>query len=337
MKNSLMATKPKLGFAGVGWIGKNRLMAINERQIAEIKAAVDPDDEAVQEVRKEIDDVQHISSFEAMLNKDIDGIVIATPSALHADQALEALKKGKAVFCQKPLGRNREETERVVNTAREQNLLLGVDFCYRHIRAAQEVKEVVHSGELGNIHAVRLTFHNAYGPDKSWYYDPSLAGGGCLMDLGIHLVDLLFWVLDEDEIHYPEGQMYQKGNLLSNRDEQVEDYVATQFSVGKNISVQLSCSWNLPVGRDAVIEAAFFGEKGGAVFRNVDGSFYDFTAEKLVGNSVERLAGPPDEWGGRAAVEWSSKLAESNQFDPAAEQYIDVAHALDLLYQNCLS
>lgn len=334
--NSLTATKPKLGFAGVGWIGKHRLMAISEQQMADIEAAVDPDSTAVQEIKEEIEGVKHISSFNEMLEKDIDGIVIATPSALHAEQSLAALEKGKAVFCQKPLGRNEKETAQVVNTAREHNLLLGVDFCYRHIRAAQKVKEVVQSGELGNIHAARLTFHNAYGPDKDWYYDASLAGGGCLMDLGIHLIDLLFWILGENEIHQPKGQMYQKGEPLSNRNEQVEDYVAVQFSVDRNASVQLSCSWNLPAGKDAIIEAAFFGEKGGAVFRNLNGSFYDFAAEKYVGTSVEKLAGPTDEWGGRAAVEWSSRLVESSEFDPAAEQYVDVARALDLLYKKCL-
>lgn len=334
--NSLTATKPKLGFAGVGWIGKNRLMAINEQQLAEIKTAVDPDTAAVQKLKGIIDGIQHITSFEEMLDKDIDGIVIATPSALHAEQSLAALEKGKAVFCQKPLGRNQEETARVVNAARKQDLLLAVDFCYRHIRAAQKLKEVVQSGELGSIHTVRLTFHNAYGPDKDWYYDASLAGGGCLMDLGIHLVDLLFWILGENEIHHPEGQMHQKGEPLSNRDEQVEDYVAARFYVDGNTSVQLSCSWNLPVGEDAIIEAAFYGEQGGAVFSNVGGSFYDFVAEKFVGASVERLAGPPDEWGGRAAVEWCHQLAESKQFDPKAERYVDVARALDLLYQKYL-
>lgn len=333
---SLTTTKPKLGFAGIGWIGKNRLMAINKQQLAEIEAAVDPDTSAVEKVKNEIKGIQHISSFEEMLEKNIDGIVIATPSALHAEQSLAALENGKVVFCQKPLGRNEGETTRVVNAARRNNLLLGVDFCYRHIRAARKVKEVVQSGELGRIHTVRLTFHNAYGPDKSWYYDASLSGGGCLMDLGIHLIDLLFWILEENEIHHPEGQMYQKGEPLSDRNKQVEDYVSTQFSVDGSTSVQLSCSWNLPVGVDAIIEAAFYGEQGGAVFSNVGGSFYDFVAEKFVGTKVKKLAGPPDEWGGRAAVEWCNQLGESKQFDHKAEQYIDVARALDLIYQNSL-
>lgn len=332
---SLTATKPKLGFSGVGWIGKNRLRAIKEEQSAEIKAAVDPDTTAIEELEQEIDGLHQFESFEEMLREDIDGVVIASPSAMHAEQAFMALDKGKAVFCQKPLGRNKEETSNVVNMARCNDLLLGVDFSYRYTEGAKEVKRVVQSGELGNIYGVQLKFHNAYGPDKSWYYDASQSGGGCLMDLGIHLIDLLFWILDENEIHNANGQMFQKSNLLIENQQEVEDYAAAQFSVDNDVSVQLSCSWNLPAGKNAIIEAAFYGERGGVAFRNVKGSFYDFIAERYSGTSTKILASPPDDWEGRAAVKWGDQLAEGNNYDPAAERYVDVAHALDLLYQKC--
>lgn len=331
---TVTATKPKLGFAGVGWIGKNRLMAIKKSRSAEIKSAVDPDFSAIEEVDRQISDFHAFKSYRAMLDQDIDGVVIATPSAMHAEQSLKALNNGKAVFCQKPLGRNKQETAKVVNAAREEDLLLGVDFSYRYIEAAKAVKKVIDSGELGNIYGVQLTFHNAYGPDKSWYYDPSLSGGGCLMDLGIHLIDLLFWMLNETDIHNVSSQKFHKGQLLKKEEQIVEDYIAAQFSVSSNTSVQLSCSWNLPAGRDAVIEASFYGEYGGVSFRNVEGSFYDFVAERYTGTSTEILAEPPDDWEGKAAVKWSDKLAKGNTFDPAAEMYVDVADALDLIYQN---
>jgi predicted dehydrogenase len=331
----LTATKPKLGFAGIGWIGKNRLMAVKNSMLAEIKAVTDPDVSTIQGLNPTIDGFNHCKSFEAMLEEDIDGVVIATPSALHADQTLAALNEGKAVFCQKPLGRSERETAEVVNAARKQDLLLGVDFSYRHTRAATQLKEVVQSGQLGNIYAVELVFHNAYGPDKAWYRDSSLSGGGCLMDLGIHLIDLLFWVLEEAEIHNLSSRLFHQGQPLNNHSKQVEDYAAAQFTLNDDTVVQLSCSWNLPAGKDAVIKAAFYGENGGAAFRNVNGSFYDFAAEKYTGTSTNILAEPPDNWSGRAAVAWADTLAESNSFDPDAEKYIDVAHALDILYQNC--
>src|SRR5690606_4534507 len=123
-------------------------------------------------------------SIEALLEADLDGVVVATPSALHAEQSIRALERGMAVFCQKPLGRTAAETRRVVDAARGADLLLGVDFSYRHTAAVISLRDLVTAGSLGRIYAVDLTFHNAYGPDKEWFRDPALSGGGCVMDLG---------------------------------------------------------------------------------------------------------------------------------------------------------
>lgn len=328
-------TKPKLGFAGVGWIGKNRLKAIHEKHIAEMSAVADPDASAMEELNGEFSGLQKYNSFRELLESDLDGIVIATPSALHAEQALSALNSGKAVFCQKPLGRNKQETRKVVETARKENLLLEVDFSYRYTLAMQKLKEAVRSGRLGKIYAINLTFHNAYGPGKSWYRNPALSGGGCLMDLGIHLVDLLYWILDDPEITDLQCRLFNQGKPLKKNREEVEDYAAAQLTLNGDTVVQLSCSWNLPSDKDAVIEASFYGEHGGITFRNSDGSFYDFVTEEYNGTSTIILAEPPDNWCGRAAVEWTEKLAEENKFNPAAEIYVDVAHTLDLLYKNC--
>src|SRR5207237_4413923 len=134
-------------------------------EIAEVAATCDIDTEL---------------SFDDLLDGDADAIVIATPSAMHAEQAIAALERGKAVFCQKPLGRNADETRRVVDAARANDRLLGVDLSYRFTDALLKVRDVVQSGELGEIFAADLVFHNAYGPDKRWFYDPKLSGGGCV-------------------------------------------------------------------------------------------------------------------------------------------------------------
>src|SRR5690606_35925284 len=109
-------------------------------------------------------------------------------------QAIQALRRGIPVFCQKPLARTRAETSRVIQEARAADLLLAVDLSYRFTSGIQRIRQIVQSGELGKVFAVNLVFHNAYGPDKAWFYDYNLAGGGCAIDLGIHLVDLAFWI-----------------------------------------------------------------------------------------------------------------------------------------------
>lgn len=332
---SLTAKKPKLGFAGAGWIGKNRMKAILNSHQAVMGGVVDPDTETIDNIRNEIPGLENFDSFETLLESDVEGIVLATPSALHARQARAAIEHGKAVFCQKPLGRNRTETAEVVKAAREQDILLGVDFSYRYTRALEAVKQTIITGEVGNIYGIQLTFHNAYGPDKAWYYDRNLSGGGCLIDLGIHLVDMLFWIFDEPEVTDLSSRLYHKGTMLRT-ESQTEDYVASQFVLNDEMTVQLSCSWNLPAGKDAIIESHFYGDQGAVSFRNVDGSFYDFMAEKYSGTTTQILVDPPDDWQGRAAVKWTERLVEGNRFNPDAEEYVKVAGVLDQIYQQGL-
>ncbi|MFP3541668.1 Gfo/Idh/MocA family oxidoreductase, partial [Pseudomonas sp. SIMBA_044] len=78
----------------------------------------------------------------------------------------------------------------VLAAARTADRLLSVDLSYRHTHAMEQIKGLIQSGELGEVRAVDLTFHNAYGPDKKWFYKRSESGGGCVIDLGVHMIDL---------------------------------------------------------------------------------------------------------------------------------------------------
>jgi predicted dehydrogenase len=301
----LTNTRPRLGFLGLGWIGRSRLDAIVASGVAEIGAVADP-------ARPEA-----LDTFDELLERELDGVVIATPSALHAEQAVAALERGLAVFCQKPLGRTAAEARAVVEAARAADRLLGVDLSYRFVQAFQVARDIVRSGELGEILAADLAFHNAYGPDKPWFYDANLAGGGCVIDLGTHLVDLAVWTLDLEPV---EVRACLQG-------EPVEQLATADLD-----HVRLTCSWNLHVGRDAVIEASFYGTDGGVSVRNVEGSFYDFRCHRLHGTSGVLVAGPPDEWPGRAAVDWARRLGAGERFDPAAEAFVRVAAIVDRIY-----
>ena len=96
--------------------------------------------------------------------------------------------------------------------------------------------------------------------------------------------------------------------------------------------LRLTCSWWLHAGRECVLEASFYGSRGGVSLRNVDGSFYDLAAERYERTEVRRLVDPPDDWGGRAAVEWARALAGGARFDAAAERFIAVHEVLDRIY-----
>jgi predicted dehydrogenase len=209
-----------------------------------------------------------------------------------------------------------------------------VDLSYRYIEGMRRIRELVRSGELGSIYTAHLVFHNAYGPDKAWFYDPALSGGGCVIDLGIHLVDLALWTLDFPQVQRATSRLFAGGVPLGDTRTKVEDYAVALLDLDGGTTVQLACSWKLPAGQDAVIEAAFYGTGGGAALRNVGGSFYEFTAERFAGTARETLSSPPDEWGGRAAVDWATRLAAGERYDPAAERLVDVTAAIDSIYQR---
>lgn len=326
--------KPRLGFLGVGWIGRHRMEAIARSGCAEIAAIADPAEEllaqAVDECGKyESEQPLTALSLDELLNADLDGVVIATPSALHAQQSIACLERGLAVFCQKPLARNGSETRRVVDVARANDCLLGVDLSYRHLTGVKKIREMLRQQALGTVFAVELAFHNAYGPDKQWFYNRKLSGGGCVIDLGIHLVDLALWTLDFPQVSRVASRLFQNGKPLKDG---IEDYATARLDLHTGTTVQMACSWKLPAGCDAIISAAFYGSKGGAVLRNVNGSFYDFVAEHCVGTRREPLTTPPDDWQGRAAAEWARQLSGGMKFDPEVQHLVDVAKTLDHIY-----
>jgi predicted dehydrogenase len=327
---------PRLGFLGVGWIGRQRMEAIASSGIAEIAAIADPVSEAAIIAAKPFRDAKVAGTLEDLLALDLDGIVIATPSALHAEQTMTALNRGFAVFCQKPLGRTFEETDAAIQVARRRKRLLAVDLSYRFVEAIKSVREVCASGELGQIYAADLTFHNAYGPDKNWFYDRQLSGGGCLVDLGIHLVDLALWTLGWPEVPQVTSRLFAQGKPFVNDGHTVEDYATVSFDTAAGAVVRIACSWKLPAGCDAIIEGSFYGTRGAAAFRNSDGCFYRFESSRFTGTKKEVLTplNMEEQWGGRAAIDWARKLATDRGYDAEIEHLSRVAKVLDQAYSN---
>jgi predicted dehydrogenase len=325
------AARPRLGFLGLGWIGCHRLDAVVRAGTADVVGLSDASREACDRARSIAPLAEVVPDLGALLSLGLDGVVIATPSALHAAQSIESLERGVAVFAQKPLARTAAETAAVLDAARRRNRLLAVDLSYRHTRAIEAVADQIRSGSLGDIYAAELVFHNAYGPDRAWFYDRALSGGGCLMDLGTHLIDLALW-MDGRRVTRVDSRLFAGGRRLAGTPSVTEDFALLSMDVDGGATVQIACSWKLPAGRDAVIEARWFGTRGGVRMANVSGSFYDFVAERFDGTVTATLVSPPDDWGGRAILAWVDRLTNTPAYDAAAEELLNVAEVLDRAY-----
>lgn len=327
-------TRARLGFLGVGWIGRNRMEAIADAGCADIAAIADPSREQRTAAIARAPDAIACEHLGQLLEVPLDGIVIATPSALHVEHCLAALGRGLAVFCQKPLARTAAEAQQVVDAARFADRMLGVDLAYRHTSAMRRIREVVRSGGIGRVFAVDLTFHSAYGPDAAWFYDKAAAGGGCVIDVGVHLVDLALWALDFPRLLTVDSRLFARGEAIDPGASQVEDFASVHIHLAGGVIVRLACSWRASAGRDAVIEASMFGTAGGVAMKNIDGSFDDFVAERYSGARADTIASPPDQWGGRAVIDWAERLGRDGSFDREAERFVDVARVIDAIYER---
>lgn len=323
---------PKVAFLGLGWIGWKRLETLVLSKCAEVVALADSNPQCLSRHTQAVPHAVQVNSLEALIEMAPDGIVISTPNAHHVAHATACLEAGIPVFCQKPLGRNFQEVDSIIQCAKQNNLLLDVDLSYRHLSGLKKAQQYIAAGELGDIFAVDLVFHNAYGPDKAWFYDPAISGGGCFLDLGIHLLDIALWVLDS-YVESFDGQALCKGQRTVGRGG-IDDYAWACLSLSNGASVRLACSWGLHAGQDAVIEFTFFGTKGGISIKNINGSFYDFSSEIYRGRSRCEFVPPDASWQKGAIVRWCHHLQKSPEYRIEIERQYEVARVIDAIYKR---
>jgi predicted dehydrogenase len=333
-EETVVVEPARLGFVGVGGTGRQRLGAIATSGLGDIVAIFDPDPETALEACSAAPGALVVPDFAALLQQDLAGLVITAPAPLQAEQAAMALRRGLSVFCQAPLSLTAEETRGVIDTARRADRLLGVDMSYRHPTAMRVLRSTVQAGELGDIYAVDVAFHNASGdspgPEVRTAHVAEKRGLGCVTELGTHVLDLALWTLGFPRITGVASRLYSGGERITRpNDALVEDYATAMIDLDTGVTLGLACSWDRPAGEEAHIQATFYGTEAAASFRNVNGSLTDFTAELFRGTHRHTLATPPDHWVGRAAVGWTRAVSMGGRYDPWVEGIADVAAAAD--------
>lgn len=326
--------KIKVGFLGVGWIGRNRMESLLKSNLAEAVAISDVSEDNAKKALEIAPGAKIVNSIEQLIEEDIEAIVIATPSGQHYEQVITALNNDLHVFCQKPLARTKEENRHIVNKAKIKNKVLWVDMSYRYTDAMQKIKSLVDQKMIGNVYAIDAVFHNAYGPDKAWFYDPKQSGGGCVIDLGIHLIDLALWISDFPKIDSIKSSLYSKGKRIIKVNENVEDFATSSMNFTNGVNVNIACSWNLSAGCDAVINFTIYGTEGGLSMRNHNGSFYKFDTYHFKSCDVNTICNEEGLWSGKAITDWVKMVVCSAKFDNRAEQFIQVADVIDLIYER---
>ena len=231
----------QVGILGVGAITQVvHLPILSERPDVDVIAVSDPDRLKAETLGARFEVPRVLSNEEILSDDQIQAAVICTPNHLHESLAVEALERGKHVLVEKPLAMSAEGVRRVLDAAAASGRHLAVGMHHRFRPDVGALAAFVAGGELGEIYAVRANALTQQMPAvrATWRQKTEEAGGGALMDLGVRVLDLAFWLVD-----YP--RITRVTAVFRSGEGDVEE-AATVFAVSESgIAFSVEVSWNL--------------------------------------------------------------------------------------------
>ena len=250
--------KIKWGVLGCGGIAYRRTipgMMLSEN--SELVAVMDTNFDAAKKVKEEFGAKYAFDKVEDVLAlEEIDAVYVATPVFCHKEQAFAAAKAGKHILLEKPMGLTVEESEEIAEFCRKSGVKLGVGLMMRFSAYHQKMKELIENGALGDIVSMRAQLTCWY-PEipGNWRQNKALSGGGALMDMGIHCIDLL---------QYISGTKAQKitcfaGNQTFNYS--ADDSAALLMKMDNGATAYVDANFNIP-DNAAKCRIEFYGTKG---------------------------------------------------------------------------
>lgn len=188
-----MAKTLKWAVIGSGGIARRRTIpeGIVKAENAKLVSVYDVNTEANTGVAKQFE-AKPAENMQQVLDSDVDAVYIATPANFHFDQAIACAKTGKNVLCEKPLGLSVDQAQKMIDTFTQNNVLLGTGFMMRFHCQHRAALDMIQQGKLGTLIYGRAQLSCWFPPmDGIWRQDPALGGGGPLVDMGGHCIDLL--------------------------------------------------------------------------------------------------------------------------------------------------
>ena len=187
--------KYAIALIGAGRMGERWAKVIHDSPRARLSLVIDPNKKTGEKVAREYG-AAYLPAFPKK-NVPAHAFFVVTPHAYLYQSARRALLQNKPVFIEKPGARNAAELKKLIALAKKKRQPLMVGFNYRFFDAIQKAKKVLDAGTLGNILFMRLRHGHGgrSGYEKEWRMDKKIAGGGVLMDQGIHLIDLVLWCM----------------------------------------------------------------------------------------------------------------------------------------------
>lgn len=255
-------SKVRVGIIGTGGIAGWHAKQLLELQEVQITALVDTSEVNRNAFVKkfELQDTSQFSNYEDMLEQaELDAVVICSPHTLHFQQAHDVLSKGLHVLIEKPMTCSSAEAELLINTAEQAGKIMQVSY-QRHFQPEfLYIRNAIASGEIGKLTSITATLYQEWrqGTPGSWRQDPSLSGGGFLMDSGSHIIDVLLWTTGLTPVDV-KPQLHMHGAPV-----EIDTFTSIRFAEGPVAGLNLV--GYAPCWHETFV---FCGENGGIFYDN---------------------------------------------------------------------
>lgn len=269
--------KVKVGIIGTGGISTCHMDGYLGDERCEVSAVCDINEARVKDYAAKYGVPRFYTDYQEMLDsEDLDAVSVCTPNNIHAPASIAALKSGKHVLCEKPMAMNTAEALKMEAEAKKSNKLLMIGLVRRYGNDASILRDFIQNGYLGDIYYARATYLRRNGCPGGWFSDKEMSGGGPLIDLGVHIIDLVRYLMDGPKAVSVSGITFNKlknrpgiknpkgyvsvdpGNKFT-----VEDMAVAlvKFDNGAALNVETSFSLNLEKDVSGI---ELFGTKAGA-------------------------------------------------------------------------
>ena len=344
--------KVRIGIIGCG-IGIFHLEGFEKEPRAEVVALAGLDTDRCVMLQTKFGVPRRYGDYSEMLaDPDIDAVSIAVPNHLHLPVTLDALAAGKHVLVEKPLARNVIEGQQMIDAAHAAGRILMIIFNRRGRHDVQLVKQEVEGGRLGRVYHAKAFWMRRSGIPGlgSWFTNKELAGGGPLIDLGVHALDMSLWILGNPRpvavsaATYaalgPQGKgQWQGGRFTVTPDVayEVEDFATALIRFEDGMTLQLDASWAGYTGHTDEFGVSLMGDKGGAEIHVKD--YADTGTLRFFGEidgtpTVSQPSLLKTHGHGEMAKAFVASILDGAPVSPSAEEGLERVRLIEAIYRS---
>ena len=337
----------RAGVIGLG-IGRHHIRGYQTHPQVEVVAIADLNEARLDEIGAQFDVAKrYLSGTEMIEQETLDVVSVATPNSYHKPLTLAALEAGCHVLCEKPMAMNAGEAREMLAAAKAAGKRLMIDFSYRFSAQSQALKAQVDAGVLGEVYFARTLWHRRRGLPRfgGWFGQKAISGGGPLIDLGVHRLDLALWLMGYPRPVWVMGSTYTPiaSALAAEQgvDYDVEDLAVAMITFENGATLEIEASWAANVREHEWMETRLFGTKGGLVQRNLNET-YEFEAEIYVereGSHFDMTLHPPRRRAAdqNAMYHLIESIVNDRPHTATGEEGLLVMEILDAIYQSAES